>query len=80
MQNSAETESSESESESEAESEPEVRRPGERGKSAIKEIPDDAEDNANSPIEGYILLLNGSPRATQRGLGSSGYRCFCYFR
>lgn len=39
--------------ESESEQENVTRRPGERGKSAIKEIQDDGEDDAYSPIEGY---------------------------
>ena len=38
--------------ESESENENVTRRPGERGKSAIKEIQDDGEDDAYSPIEG----------------------------
>ena len=38
--------------ESESEQENVTRRPGERGKSAIKEIQDDGEDDAYSPIEG----------------------------
>jgi len=44
----------------ESESEPEnvTRRPGERGKSAIKEIQDDGEDDAYSPIEGYRLKVS----------------------
>ena len=42
----------ESSSEESTDVEQEVRRPGERGKSAAKEILDDDGDDANSPIEG----------------------------
>jgi len=44
--------------ESESEQENVTRRPGERGKSAIKEIQDDGEDDAYSPIEGYRLKVS----------------------
>lgn len=44
--------------ESESENENVTRRPGERGKSAIKEIQDDGEDDAYSPIEGYRLKVS----------------------
>jgi len=44
--------------ESESEHENVTRRPGERGKSAIKEIQDDGEDDAYSPIEGYRLKVS----------------------
>jgi len=44
--------------ESESEHENATRRPGERGKSAIKEILDDGEDDAYSPIEGYRLKVS----------------------
>ena len=42
----------ETSSEESSDNEKEIRRPGERGKSAVKEIPDDDSDDANSPIEG----------------------------
>ena len=44
----------ETSSEESSDNEKEIRRPGERGKSAVKEIPDDDSDDANSPIEGYV--------------------------
>merc|ERR1711990_143049 len=44
--------------ESESEQENVTRRPGERGKSTIKEIQDDGEDDAYSPIEGYRLKVS----------------------
>merc|ERR1719204_1378133 len=43
---------------SDSEQENVTRRPGERGKSAIKEIQDDGEDDAYSPIEGYRLKVS----------------------
>jgi len=44
--------------ESSEEHEAEIRRPGERGKSAAKELIDDGGDGANSPVEGYRLKVS----------------------
>lgn len=44
--------------ESESEQENVTRRPGERGKSAIKDIHDDGDDDTYSPIEGYRLKVS----------------------
>ena len=61
--------------ESESEQENVTRRPGERGKSAIKEIQDDGEDDAYSPIEGYEFTdsQTGQFRARNLNLRSNKY-------